>query len=82
MAEEISTIDYIEDENRWSLWPVLPMKRRTESGDREIGFMYAGDHNSIWIGNIYCASDVVADPANKRVFTCPEDIAAAGWQID
>lgn len=68
----------------WPLWPVLPMKRRSQDGTwPEMGFIV--DHRgteTIWLGTIYEINTILKADGPKKVYESAEDLVADSWIVD
>ena|ERR1700732_2248024 len=76
----------------WPHWPYLPLVRRNPDAEPELGILYdavgvsgrTGFAATVFVTNLYQIpaneAELLALP--KEVFDMPEEIAAAGWNVD
>jgi hypothetical protein len=77
---------------RWPYWPVLPLVRRRDGAEPELGLLYdlrgacglCGYGSTVFRGNLCfppaTLRELLALP--KEVFDSPEELLAAGWRVD
>jgi hypothetical protein len=76
----------------WTLWPALPLTRRTPGKEEELGVLIdvvsaldlPGYSATVFLTNIFQLPDDLTDVISypKEVFDTPEEIFAAGWRLD
>ena len=78
-------VEFIEDPDRWPVWPHLPMKNTAdvnESGFSQMGFIF-GDPTRplrIYLGNMYALQK--PDEREYVEFKSAAAAVAAGWRVD
>jgi hypothetical protein len=83
----------IQEPSWWTLWPYLPMKRRTTTGKSvgvEVGFMIAADgyrltvfrHNVLTLPKAKTVSELIQKLPNYQSYPTPEALLADGWMVD
>jgi len=66
----------------WPRWPRLPMKRRTDNGQIEVGVMLAmeGQLSTVWLVTMFSKIDPETTP--KIEYTDYDAVADDGWIVD
>ena len=77
-----SDVDFMQLQDRWPMWPRLPLKRYHDHG-LELGTIYGTLEGPlvprVYLANIYEAID---DQTPSIIYDRFEAIAADGWRVD
>lgn len=79
-----SDAEFMEDENSWPMWPVLPVKKRGEMGPN-IGVLLAGNGPRVYYGNMYdkgFGSPEWFANTKSEEFDSYVEVVHAGWVVD
>lgn len=70
----------MEDENKWSRWPFLPLTRG-RAPDEELGVLVSGQGSTVFLMNLF---DAIKDlkACAKKYYAHLEDVVLDGWMVD
>jgi hypothetical protein len=71
-------LNYINDSDRWVMWPLCPLKRWHDGKGFEFGYLVAGEGPVLRIGNAYA-------PSTSDAIVHYDDfgeLLKEGWRVD
>lgn len=79
-------LEFMRDPDKWPLWPILPLKRRSNIAGipPETGFMAGGWPGIVYRGNLHEVKTGMNlnDHFSRSEFLSLEAVVAAGWRVD
>lgn len=81
----------ILDQDKWPMWPNLPLKRRDSSPTvgfimATVGFIMATEEYpkvlEVYLCNVFEAADIDITKVDTIKYTSVDDLLAAGWEVD
>ena len=80
MPETEKHLEMMKDEDRWPVWPFLPLKRG-EFSRGEVGILVAGMGPLVHMVNLFETANKLRD-CQKAEYTSFEQLVSDGWVVD
>lgn len=88
--EKTEDLKLMKDPQSWRRWPILPVKKLVENGERpKIGFLLAIGKPIVYLKNMYDLKDLgittvkeIMEKVESKEYSSFDDIVDDGWTVD